>query len=67
MTTADEEVPDEPVVNSVDTRPCGCLLIQYANGKLEADLCIPCALSNAGDMLKHVAKKMAQREMVEGQ
>jgi len=59
----EDEVP-EVGIDNVTSHGCGCSIVTYTDGSVQADLCIPCALSNAGDMLKHVARKMAvQREM----
>lgn len=61
-----DATPDEEHVANVTSHACGCSIVTYVDGQVQADLCIPCALSNAGDMLKQVARKMAQKHMVDG-
>lgn len=62
--TANEK-PKAP--HDATVHPCGCTVITYETGEVEADLCIPCAIGNAGQMLQHVARKLAQKNAVDGE
>ena len=45
--------------------PCGCVVTTFPDGSVTAEMCTPCALSCAGDMLKQVARNMARKQLLE--
>ena len=58
--------PEGDPVSSVERHPCGCVAVSFQSGRQEVDMCVPCCLGNAGELLQKAGRRMV-REQQEAQ
>ena len=53
-----QNAPDE--IEEIIQHPCGCRTAKLKSGDEATDMCVPCCLGNAADLLSRAGQRMAR-------